>query len=301
MNEVNFLEKFKRQICIESVGLEGQEKILKSRVLVIGAGGLGSPVLTYLAMMGVGHIGICDEDLVDISNLHRQGLYGEKDVSMRKVEIARKKILELSSFCKVDTFSEKISSKNYERIMGGFDIVVDCTDNFKAKFLIHDACFLLKKDLVQSSIYQYEGSVHTFQFSKGLENPCYRCLWPEVIDDSCVGSCAEVGVLGVVPGIFGPFQALEVIKLILALPTLKAGESFIFDLLSLESAKHSWERSPNCPLCSKSPSIEHLDSNLYEKQYDFELRFDEVKKLKDLVWIDIREEMRWMSFRPRRF
>ena len=266
------------------IGINGQDKLRQSRVLVIGAGGLGCPVLLYLAAMGIGSIGIIDNDRVDISNLHRQILYSPKDIGKYKSQIAALKISEQNPFIDVFSFVDKLNRENSEQIFKNYDIIVDCTDNFDSKFLVHDACFYQEKKLVQASIYQYEGNLHVFDFSKREESnkmPCLRCLWTKEPDDGCVGTCADVGVLGATAGVLGSLQAIEVSKLILRKDYLKNGEGLFVDLLSQDYEKRKWKKNNDCPVCSLQTN--KMAPNLFN---NYKLKIDQVTN--DFIWIDLR-------------
>jgi len=269
---------YKRQICLNEVGEKGQLKLTNARVLVIGAGGLGCPALQYLAASGVGSIGICDHDQVDYTNLHRQILFTPSDVGHYKAEISAKRVSQQNPLINVDVFLEKLTSQNVKSIFKNYDIIVDCTDNFKAKFLIHDSCYLLKKDLIQSSIYQFEGQLQTFNFSNDEKrnDGCFRCLWPKMPEANCVGSCEDSGVLGVVPGVLGSLQANEVIKLILGLPNLTQRQTLTFDLRNMQTSKIKWKKKTDCPLCSKRATINKIDAKTYLNLRPFEISSSDI-------------------------
>lgn len=241
---------YARQIRLKEVGAVGQDKLRQARVLIVGAGGLGSPAALYLAAAGVGHIGICECDSVDASNLHRQILFRAKDAGASKALRAGEALSALNPFINVVTHEERLRPENAERIVADYDMLVDGTDNFEAKFLLNDAAVRHGKILVQASIYQYEGQLFVYNPEAG--GPCLRCLWPEEPDPGCVGSCAEAGVLGAVPGVFGSLQAMEVLKQILDLPGRLRGETLFFDLLSLQSRKVNGRREPDCPACGST-------------------------------------------------
>ena len=283
------LQFYQRQIKLPNFGLEGQKLLKKSSVLVIGAGGLGSAALQYLAAAGVGNIGICDFDNIDISNMHRQVIYDFVQIGLPKIEAAEKNIGRFNPNLKIQKINEKISAENIEYFISQYDVVLDCTDNFNTKFLVHDACYLNRINLVQSSIYQFEGQLQVFKFADDNNAGCFRCLWNKIPDEGCVGTCGEVGVLGVVPGIFGTLQASETIKLILGWEGLQQGKTFIFDLLTLESRTISWKRKENCPLCGKNPQIINVENSEYEKLEDYELYSDSTD-VQNFVLIDVRDE-----------
>ncbi|HVT11150.1 MAG TPA: ThiF family adenylyltransferase [Fimbriimonadaceae bacterium] len=237
---------YARQTILREIGAEGQAKLGKARVLVVGAGGLGSPALLYLAAAGIGTLGIAEFDRLDISNLHRQVLYAAAEVGRSKAEVAANRLRALNPHIEVATYRERIGQANAPALVEAYDLVLDCTDNFATKFLLNDACVRAGKPLVQASIYQYEGQLLFVEPGR----PCLRCLWPEVPAAGCVGSCAEVGVLGVVPGLFGALQATEAIKFFLDLPSpLREGKMLLLDLLSYRQQMVDLARDPNCPIC----------------------------------------------------
>ena len=267
------------------IGPNGQERLSNAKVLVIGAGGLGCPVLLYLSAMGIGRLGIIDNDCVDLTNLHRQILYSVSDIGGHKAELAAKKTREQNPNIEVVSFVEKLTSDNVESIFKNFDIIVDCSDNFRTKFLVHDACYFQKKKLVQSSIYQFEGNLHVFNFSEDYpeqNSPCLRCLWSEEPEDGCTGTCAEVGVLGVTAGVLGTLQASEVSKLVLNNNPMKNGEGLFADLLSNDFEIRRWKKSKDCHLCSSTPRKPVNDLR------DFEINLEEVDS--SFTWIDLRDE-----------
>lgn len=267
---------YSRQINL--IGTLGQKKIKDTSVLVVGAGGLGCPVLLYLGAMGVGRIGIIDQDKVDITNLHRQVLYAPKDVGLNKADIAASKIIEQNPFTEIEFYTEKLTSKNIIQIFSQYEIIVDCTDNFQTKFLVHDTCYHAKKKLIQASIYQYEGNLHVFDFTKSDEcSPCLRCLWTKEPEDGCVGTCADVGVLGATAGVLGTLQAMEVSKLILGNNPLSNGEGLFVDLITHDYEKRRFKKNKDCSLCGHGAKKETSD---------YKLEIDQLTD--DLVWIDIR-------------
>ncbi|MGB3363639.1 MAG: molybdopterin-synthase adenylyltransferase MoeB, partial [Thermodesulfobacteriota bacterium] len=206
------VKRYSRHLIMPEVGVEGQEKLVNSSVLCIGAGGLGSPLALYLAAAGVGHLGILDFDVVDFSNLQRQIIHSEETIGELKVESAKKALQKLNSDIKITTYNEMLTAENAMEIIKGYDIVVDGTDNFATRYLVNDSCVLLGKPNVYGSIFRFEGQVSVFDAKKG---PCYRCLYPEPPPPGLVPSCAEGGVLGILPGIIGTLQAAETVKLII--------------------------------------------------------------------------------------
>jgi molybdopterin/thiamine biosynthesis adenylyltransferase/rhodanese-related sulfurtransferase len=263
-------------------GPEGQVRLNNASVLVIGAGGLGCPVLQYIAAMGVGTIGIIDNDNVDITNLHRQILYSPKDVGESKAEVAALKISEQNPYIKVSFYNEKLTKKNIIHLFENYEVIVDCTDNFETKFLVHDICYSQKKILVQASLYQYEGNLHVFDF-KNIESlsedPCLRCLWTKEPEDGCIGTCADVGIIGATAGVLGSLQATEVAKIILGNNYLKNGEGLFIDLTTQDHGKRKWKKNIDCPFCSTVREILPLNAQ-------YQLTINEVDS--EFVWIDLR-------------
>lgn len=282
------LQFYQRQLQLPNFGIDGQKRLKHSNVLVIGAGGLGSSALQHLAAAGIGNIAICDFDTVDITNMHRQLIYDFAQIGLSKVESAKNNLLRFNPYLNIHVINNKISAINIEEIISQYDVVLDCTDNFSTKFLIHDACFLNGINLVQSSIYQFEGQLQVFKFAEETDAGCFRCLWQTIPEEGCVGTCGEVGVFGVVPGIFGTLQALETFKLILGWKGLQQGKTFIFDFLSLESRTIAWKRKDDCPLCGETPAITSIEPTEYENFEDFEIYSDSVK-LKNFILTDVRE------------
>lgn len=249
---------YARQVQLKEVGAAGQQCLRNARVLVVGAGGLGSPVLQYLAAAGIGTLGIAESDNLEPSNLHRQVLYGAASVGQPKADLAAQRLREQNPFIEIVVHSERLDTANIEAIAREYDVLVDGTDNFETKFLLNDAAVLYRKLLIQASIYQYEGQLFVYDPAGG--GPCVRCLWPEMPQPGCVGSCAEVGVLGAVPGVFGALQAMEVLKHLLDLPDKLQGATLFFDLLSLRAYKVRGERQPECPVCGASPGITRISA-----------------------------------------
>ena len=223
------LKRYSRHIRLQEVGIEGQQKLKDSNVLVIGAGGLGCPVLQYLAAAGIGTIGIIDNDLVDLSNLQRQILFNEVDLEKPKALVAKEKLLKMNSTITVHSYFERLNPKNIFKIFDKYNIIVDCSDNFPTRYLINDACVITNKPLVYGAIERFDGQITVFNYKNG---PTLRCLSPEQPGAFDVPSCAEVGVIGVIPGIIGAFQANEVIKIILDLGEILSGKLLIFDALT---------------------------------------------------------------------
>jgi len=249
------MTRYARHFTLPEVGEQGQAKLLDAKVLCVGVGGLGSPVTLYLTAAGVGTIGIVDHDTVDMSNLQRQILHTNDRVGMPKVESAQMTLNALNPDVNVVQFKERLSSENVMRIIKDFDIVVNGCDNFPTRYLINDACVMAKKILVDGSIFQFEGQVTVVDPNDG---PCYRCLFPEPPPPGAAPSCAEAGVLGVLPGIVGCMQALEVIKMILGAGQPLVGRMMHFDTLSSEIRVLKLRKDPNCLVCSENPKITEL-------------------------------------------
>ncbi len=241
-------ERYRRHLIIPEVGEAGQAKLLDAKVLLMGAGGLGSPAALYLAAAGVGTLGLIDMDVVDLSNLQRQVIHTSDRVGMSKTESAEKTIRALNPDVKVASFQERLTSENVERIVSQFDIVVDGGDNFPTRYLLNDACVLLDKPNIHGSIYRFDGQVTTFLPRKGH---CYRCLYPQPPPAELAPSCAEAGVLGVLPGIIGLFQANEALKLILGVGEPLVGRLLTFEALSTRFTELKLRRDPKCPVCAE--------------------------------------------------
>lgn len=249
------VKRYSRHLIMPEVGVEGQEKLVNSSVLCIGAGGLGSPLALYLAAAGVGHLGVLDFDVVDFSNLQRQIIHSEETIGDLKVESAKKRLLELNSDIKVTTYNVMINSENALDIIKDYDIVVDGTDNFATRYLVNDSCVLLGKPNVYGSIFRFEGQVSVFDAERG---PCYRCLYPEPPPPGLVPSCAEGGVLGILPGIIGTLQAAETVKLIIGQGNPLIGRLLFLDVLEMQPREMKLRKDPNCPICSENATIKEL-------------------------------------------
>ena len=240
------LARYSRQIRLPSLGLAGQETLKNSSVLIVGAGGLGSPAAIYLASAGVGRIGIADDDRVDVTNLHRQPLHDTSDVGLEKVDSARARIEALNPFVRVDAIRGRVTSGNALAVIESYDLVIDATDNFATRYLLNDACVLAGKPLVYGSVDRFEGQASVFATKDG---PCYRCLFPTPPAPGAVQSCADAGVLGVLPGLIGTIQATEALKWLLGLGESLAGRLLLVDTLGVRFRTIEVERDPNCPAC----------------------------------------------------
>jgi adenylyltransferase/sulfurtransferase len=247
------LERYKRHLFLDGVGADGQQRLLESRVLLIGAGGLGSPAALYLTAAGVGRIGLVDFDRVDASNLQRQVLYGTADVGRPKVEVARARLRALNPDVELELCAEKLEASNAERVLSGYDVVVDGTDTFPSRYLANDVCVWQGIPLVYGSIMRFEGQVSVFDRGRG--GPCYRCLFPEPPPPELAPDCATAGVLGVLPGVIGTLQATEAIKLLLGIGEPLVGRLLVYDALAMEIREFSIPRDPDCAVCGERPSI----------------------------------------------
>jgi len=247
--------RYSRHLMLPEVGPDGQHRIKAARVLLVGAGGLGSPAALYLAAAGVGTIGLVDFDAVDATNLQRQVLHGTSGIGRPKLESAAARLQDLNPHVQVEPFPVHLTSENALEILGAFDIVVDGTDNFPTRYLVNDACVLLGKPNVYGSIFRFEGQASVFLAAAG---PCYRCLYPEPPPPGLVPSCAEGGVLGVLPGIIGSIQALETLKLILGAGDTLVGRLILFDALKFRFRELALRKDPDCPVCGQTPSVREL-------------------------------------------
>jgi molybdopterin/thiamine biosynthesis adenylyltransferase/rhodanese-related sulfurtransferase len=252
------LARYSRHLLIPEVGVEGQQRLLETSILLIGAGGLGSPAALYLAAAGVGRIGIVDDDRVDASNLQRQVLHSTAKLGASKAESARQSLEELNPDVRVVTYEERLTSENVDRILGeGWELIVDGADNFPTRYLLNDASVWHRIPVVHGSIYRFEGQATVF---KPYEGPCYRCLFPQPPPPELAPSCAEGGVLGVLPGVIGSLQANEALKLALGIGDPLVGRLLLFDALSASFNEVTVRRDPACPVCGESPTItEYVD------------------------------------------
>jgi adenylyltransferase/sulfurtransferase len=250
------IRRYSRHLILPEVGMAGQKKICSTSVLCIGAGGLGSPIALYLAAAGIGKLGIADFDSVDLSNLQRQILHGTEDVGRPKTESARETIKSINPNTDVVLHNLRLTSENALEIIGQYDIVVDGTDNFPTRYLTNDACVLLKKPNIYGSIFRFEGQASVF--APHLGGPCYRCLYPEPPPPGMVPSCAEGGVLGVLPGIIGCIQATEILKLALGKGSSLIGRLLLFNALDMKFRELKLRRDSQCPLCGENPTLTKL-------------------------------------------
>lgn len=253
------INRYSRHIILREVGGAGQEALLKARVLLVGAGGLGSPLGLYLAAAGVGTLGIVDDDTVDLSNLQRQVLHDSNSVGVPKVESAAERLRALNPDVTVIPHKTRLTADNALELIDGYDIVADGSDNFETRFLVNDACHLARKTLVSGAILRFDGQVSTFATHRG--GPCYRCIYGDIPPAGSSPTCAQAGILGAVPGVVGALQATEVLKEILGIGESLAGRLMIWDALAAEVRTVRVPRDPGCPLCGDSPSIGDLSSH----------------------------------------
>jgi molybdopterin/thiamine biosynthesis adenylyltransferase len=253
------IERYSRHIILKEVGGKGQQKLLNSRVLIIGAGGLGAPVALYLAAAGIGTIGIADADDVDLSNLQRQVIHFTADVGKPKVESAREKMEAINPDVRVITYKEWISAANIAGIIADYDFVIDGTDNFAAKFLINDACVLAGKPYSHGGILQFVGQ--TITVLPG-QSTCYRCIFPEPPPKDAIPTCSQAGVIGVLPGVIGSIQATEAIKFLLGAGQLLTGRILMYDALGMKFRDVEIKRNSSCPVCGEHPSITEVKDEL---------------------------------------
>ena len=293
--------RYSRHLIMPEVGLEGQEKLKASKVLCIGTGGLGSPIGLYLAAAGVGNLGLVDFDVIDITNLQRQVAFTTADVGKSKVETTKERLQALNPFIQVTAYNTRLISENAMEILREYDIVVDGTDNFATRYLVNDACVLLGKPLVYGSIYQFDGQVSVFDAKRG---PCYRCLYASPPPPGMVPSCAEGGVLGVLPAVIGSLQATEAVKLVIGKGDPLIGKLLLFNALEMSFRTLKLRKNPECPICGPNPTIKALID--YEEfcglrgvevqkktVQDDEMTSEDLKKILDekkpVILLDIRE------------
>lgn len=254
------LDRYSRHVIMDDVGPAGQEALLESRVLVVGAGGLGSPVLQYLAAAGVGTLGIVDDDGVERSNLQRQVIHGDSDVGRPKVDSAREFIAELNPDVSVESHETRLDNENAADLIDQYDLVVDTSDNFSTRFLVSDACTMGGTPFFHGAVYQFEGQITTFSG----DGPCYRCLFPEAPPEGAVPDCSTAGVLGVLPGTVGCLQATEVVKWVVGEGELLAGRLLAFDASAMSFDEVPVNRNPDCPVCGDDPEMDSVAAVTYE-------------------------------------
>ncbi len=284
--------RYARHLSLPEVGEEGQQKLKKAAVLIIGAGGLGSPSAMYLAAAGVGRIGLVDFDVVDSSNLQRQILYGESNIGERKLDAASKRLHDLNPHIRVETFNDQLSSRNALPLFEPYDVILDGTDNFPTRYLVNDACVMLGKPNVYGSVYRFDGQASVFDAKRG---PCYRCLYPDPPPPNVVPSCAEGGVLGVLPGIIGSIQATEAIKLIAGIGEPLIGRLLLFDAAAMSFRTLKVAKNTHCRICGPEADIRELID--YEEfchpvnplELNVEQLSERLSRSEDVLLLDVRE------------
>src|SRR5262245_23229889 len=303
------IKRYSRHLIMPEMGMDGQRKLKQASVLCIGAGGLGSPAAMYLAAAGIGRLGIVDFDVVDFSNLQRQLLHTTEDVGRTKLESAKNKVVALNPHVQVDTYEEALSSENAMRLFTGYDVILDGTDNFPTRYLVNDACVLMGIPNAYGSIFRFEGQASVFGTKEG---PCYRCLYPEPPPPGLVPSCAEGGVLGVLPGIIGVIQATESIKLVTGIGEPLIGRFLIYDALRMNFRELKLRKDPDCPVCGTHPTVKQLidyeqfcglrpaaveATQVSTKKNAFDITAVELKQRLDrgdkVKIIDVREPVEW--------
>jgi len=279
------IARYSRHLLLPEIGIEGQKKLKAAKVLIVGTGGLGAPLALYLSAAGIGTIGIVDFDFVDESNLQRQIIHGTKDVGRPKVASAKDRMKSINPYINIITHNEALTSKNALEIIADYDIVADGTDNYQTRYLVNDACVFLGKPNVYGSIFQFEGQSSIFYAKEG---PCYRCLYPSPPPPGLVPSCAEGGVMGVLPGIVGTIQANEVIKLIVGGGNSLVGRLLIFDAWRMKFRELKLSKEPACPVCGKNPSIRELID--YEEFCGLKKKNDE-KPIETITAVDLKARL----------
>src|SRR6201987_2567732 len=249
------IQRYSRHLIMPEVGMEGQQKLKAARVLCVGTGGLGSPLALYLTAAGVGTLGIVDFDVVDVTNLQRQIIHSTADVGRKKLDSAAEKLKAINPYINIRKFDTRLSSENALELFRDFDIIADGTDNFPTRYLVNDACVLTGKPNVYGSIFRFEGQASVFATADG---PCYRCLYPEPPPPGLVPSCAEGGVLGILPGLVGVMQATEAVKLILGKGESLVGRLMLYDALAMRFRELKLRRNPECPVCGDHPTVTKL-------------------------------------------
>jgi len=277
-------KRYNRQIILPEIGEEGQSKLLKSKVLVIGAGGLGAAILPYLAAAGLGEIGIVDDDDIEISNLHRQVIYKSSAVGKSKAEEAKLMISELNPLVKVNAFSERLSGNNAISLFEKYDIIIDATDNISIKYLINDACLVTNKPMVYGSIFRFQGQVSVFNYQNG---PTYRCLYPDETNNAL--NCEEAGVIGISVGIIGMFQANEVLKMILGIGTVLSGKILVYNILNNEQQKYDFDKSEAYLITRTAFEEKYNKTEKQVKEIGFELVLEEINN-DEILFLDVRNE-----------
>jgi molybdopterin-synthase adenylyltransferase len=246
------IRRYARHIVLAEIGGVGQSRLIAAKVLVVGAGGLGAPLLQYLAAAGIGTLGVIDHDTVDLSNLQRQVIHRTSDVGVSKVESARRALRDINPEVRVQAHDERLTGENAGHILAGYDIVADGSDNFATRYLLNDACFRLRKTLVSAAILRFDGQISTYKAWQGAGHPCLRCLFPEAPSEDAVPSCAQAGVLGALAGTLGTLQATEVVKEILGVGRSLSGSLLMYDALNASFETLAVAKRPGCPTCGTS-------------------------------------------------
>jgi len=292
--------RYARHLALAEIGAAGQQKLAGSAVLVVGAGGLGSPAALYLAAAGIGHIGLLDHDRVELSNLQRQVLFASADVGQPKAEVAKARLDALNPALQVTAHAERLDATNIERLFSGYDVIIDGTDRLATRYLVNDACVLWRKPLVSAAIHRFEGQAMTYVPDR---SPCYRCLYPDSPED-LIPNCATAGVLGVLPGVMGSLQATEAIKLLLGFGEPLTGRLLLFDALSLTFDEFRFARRADCAVCGERPTItniRHHQEKAMPRITEWTSRqlADELKQGAEdrLMLIDVREPHEWAAGR----
>lgn len=290
--------RYSRQMLMPEVGLSGQIKLKEASVLIVGLGGLGSPLALYLAAAGIGRLGLIDGDRVDLSNLHRQILYTSQDVGQLKATAAAARIKELNPNVEVEIFNERLHKNNVLGLFRRFDVIADGADNFSTRYMVNDAAYLTQRRLVSASILGFEGQLSSYDFSKTHSNPCFRCLFPEPPPHGTVPSCAESGVLGALPGIFGSMQAAEILKMILR-DSSASGNLILGDIAGMNFSSMKFNKNPECPLCGEHPKIKDLqeehwvcstDGNQNSPEWGADDFREKVRSGESFQLLDVRED-----------
>lgn len=297
------IKRYSRHLILPEVGMAGQLRLKQSSALVVGAGGLGNPLLQYLAAAGVGRLGIVDFDTIDLTNLQRQVMYGTKDVGRKKLEVAKERVQAINPNVDVQAYESRLTSENALDILRDYDVVIDGTDNFPTRYLVNDASVLLGKPNVYGSIFRFEGQASVFWAAKG---PCYRCLYAEPPPPGLVPSCAEGGVLGVLPGIVGSIQAIEALKVLLGKGDTLVGRLLVFDAMKMRFRELRLRKNPECPICGDHPTVKELidyeafcgvNAPSERVSEEFQITPEELKaKLDDggnVLLLDVREPLEW--------
>jgi molybdopterin/thiamine biosynthesis adenylyltransferase/rhodanese-related sulfurtransferase len=300
LSQEEFL-RYSRHLLIPEVGVEGQRKLKAASILVVGTGGLGSPVSLYLAAAGVGHIGLVDYDLVDLSNLQRQIIHGTNQIGVKKIVSARDRIRDLNPDIEITIYDEPFTSSNAMQVAQDYEMIIDCTDNFPTRYLTNDLCVLTGKPNIYGAIYRFDGQISVFDAKRG---PCYRCLFPEPPPPGLVPTCADGGVLGVLPGTIGTLQATEAVKLILGVGEPLIGRLLLYNALDMSFESITLRKNPNCKICGQFPEVtrlmdyedfcgapgyDHASSAVADSEISARELYEHLKDNRSLLLLDVRE------------